>query len=107
MPASKLKVQIARLLMDSNFIRDFKTVEDDAGRPQLRLYLRYAGTDQPVIRGLRRVSTPGLRKYVGVSEIPRVRNGLGIAILSTSSGLMTDRQARRARVGGELLALVW
>jgi small subunit ribosomal protein S8 len=107
MPSSKLKVQIARLLKDSNFIKDYKTVDDAAGRPQLRLYLRYAGADQSVIRGLRRVSTPGLRKYVGVTEIPRVRNGLGIAILSTSSGLMTDREARRARVGGELLALVW
>jgi small subunit ribosomal protein S8 len=107
MPSSKLKVQIARLLKDSNFIKDYKTVEDESGRPQLRLYLAYAGTDQSVIRGLRRVSTPGLRKYVGVTEIPRVRNGLGIAILSTSSGLMTDREARRARIGGELLALVW
>lgn len=107
MPSSKLKVQVARLLMESNFIKDYKTVDDDSGRPQLRVYLRYAAGDQPVIRGLQRVSTPGLRKYVGVGEIPRVRNGLGIAILSTSSGLMTDREARRARVGGELLALVW
>ena len=107
MPASKIKVQIARKLVESNFIKDFKTVDDELGRPQLRVYLRYAAADQPVIRGLRRVSTPGLRKYVGVNEIPRVRNGLGIAILSTSSGLMTDREARRAKVGGELLALVW
>jgi small subunit ribosomal protein S8 len=107
MPASKIKVQIARKLVESNFIKDFKTVDDELGRPQLRVYLRYAAADQPVIRGLRRVSTPGLRKYVGVSEIPRVRNGLGIAILSTSSGLMTDREARRAKIGGELLALVW
>jgi small subunit ribosomal protein S8 len=68
--------------------------------------LRYAG-GQPVIREMRRVSTPGLRRYVGVTEIPRVRNGLGMAILSTSSGLMSDAQARRARTGGELLALVW
>jgi small subunit ribosomal protein S8 len=107
MPASKIKVQIARKLVESNFIKDFKTVDDELGRPQLRVYLRYAAADQPVIRGLRRVSTPGLRRYVGVSEIPRVRNGLGIAILSTSSGLMTDREARRAKIGGELLALVW
>jgi small subunit ribosomal protein S8 len=109
MPASKMKVEIARLLMENNFIRDYKTVESEDGRPVLRLYLRYAGQngDQPVIRELRRVSTPGLRRYVGVAEIPRVRNGLGIAILSTSQGLMSDRQARQAHTGGELLALVW
>ena len=109
MPASKLKVEIARLLMEHNFIKDYKTVDGEDGRPVLRLYLRYAGTnsDQPVIRELRRVSTPGLRKYVGVTEIPRVRNGLGVAILSTSQGIMSDRQARQARTGGELLALVW
>ena len=109
MPASKMKVEIARLLMENNFIKDYKTVDGEDGRPVLRLYLRYAGTnnDQPVIRELRRVSTPGLRKYVGVTEIPRVRNGLGMAILSTSQGLMNDRQARQTRTGGELLALVW
>jgi small subunit ribosomal protein S8 len=107
MPASKMKVEIARILQENNYIRDFKTVETEEGRKVLRLYLRYAAGEQPVIRELRRVSTPGLRKYVGVGEIPRVRNGLGMAILSTSRGLMTDRQARQARTGGELLALVW
>ncbi len=107
MPASKMKVEIARLLMEHNFIKDFKTVDGEDGRPVLRLYLRYAQGDQPVIRELRRVSTPGLRKYVGVTEIPRVRNGLGMAILSTSQGIMSDRQARQARTGGELLAVVY
>src|SRR5918911_1053122 len=107
MPASKMKLEIARLLRENNFIRDFKTLESDGGRRVLRVYLRYAAGDQPVIRELRRVSSPGLRRYVGVSEIPRVRNGLGMAILSTSQGLMTDRQARRANTGGELLAIVW
>jgi small subunit ribosomal protein S8 len=108
MPSSKLKVEIARLLKENNFIQDFRTVEDpDTGRPILRLVLRYAQGGTPVIRELQRVSTPGLRKYVGVGEIPRVRNGLGVAILSTSKGLMTDREARQARSGGELLALVW
>ena len=107
MPASKLKGEIARLLLENNYIRDFKTLETDEGRKILRLYLRYAAGDQPVIRELRRVSTPGLRKYVGVSEIPRVRNGLGMAILSTSQGLMSDQQARQARTGGELLAVIW
>jgi small subunit ribosomal protein S8 len=106
-PASKLKAEIARLLLENNYIKDFKTLEADGGRRVLRLYLRYAQGDQPVIRELRRVSTPGLRKYVGVGEIPRVRNGLGMAILSTSQGLMSDRQARQARTGGELLAVVW
>ena len=107
MPASKMKVEIARLLKESNFITDYRMVEDDNGRPVLRVVLRYAQGGTPVIRELKRVSTPGLRKYVGVGEIPRVRNGLGVAILSTSQGLMTDRQARQARTGGELLALVW
>jgi small subunit ribosomal protein S8 len=107
MPASKMKLEIARILMQSNFIKDFRVVDGEDGRKTLRLSLRYAAGEQPVIRELRRVSTPGLRKYVGVGEIPRVRNGLGIAILSTSQGLMTDRQARQARTGGELLALVW
>ena len=107
MPVSKLKTEIARVLLENNFIKDYKTLETEDGRKVLRLYLRYASGDQPVIRELKRVSTPGLRRYVGASEIPRVRNGLGVAILSTSKGLMTDRQARAARTGGELLALVW
>jgi small subunit ribosomal protein S8 len=107
MPTSKLKVEIARLLKDASFIQDYRTVETDEGRTLLRVILKYAHGGQPVIRELRRVSTPGLRKYVGVTEIPRVRNGLGMAILSTSQGLMTDRQARTARVGGELVALVY
>ena len=107
MPASKMKVEIARILKESNFITDYRTVETEDGRQVLRVVLKYAHGGNPVIRELRRVSTPGLRKYVGVTEIPRVRNGLGMAILSTSSGLMSDKQARQARTGGELLALVW
>ena len=107
MPASKLKGEIARLLLENNYIRDYKILETDEGRKILRLYLRYAAGDQPVIRELRRVSTPGLRKYVGVRDIPRVRNGLGMAILSTSQGLMSDQQARTSRTGGELLAVIW
>jgi small subunit ribosomal protein S8 len=105
-PASKVKLEIARLLKESNFIQDYRTVADPSGRPVLRVILKYAG-GQPVIRELQRVSSPGLRRYVGVAEIPRVRNGLGVAILSTSQGLMTDRQARQKRTGGEVLALVW
>jgi small subunit ribosomal protein S8 len=106
MPASKLKVEIARILKEHNFIQDFRVLDLETGPRVLRVILRYAG-GQPVIREMRRVSTPGLRRYVGVTEIPSVRNGLGMAILSTSSGLMSDAQARRAHTGGELLALVW
>lgn len=105
-PASKMKVEIARLLKETNFITDYKTLENAEGRKVLRVALKYAG-NTPVIRELRRVSSPGLRQYVGAAEIPRVRNGLGVAILSTSKGLMTDRQARAQRTGGELLALIW
>ncbi|MDP9348863.1 MAG: 30S ribosomal protein S8 [Gemmatimonadota bacterium] len=105
MPVSKLKTEVARLLKDNHYIHDFKIL-DDGERKVLRLYLKYY-QDRPVIRELRRVSRPGLRKYVGVEEIPRVRNGLGMALLSTSRGVMTDSEARAAKVGGELLAIVW
>lgn len=107
MPASKLKTEIARLLKENHYIQDYRLVESAEGRPVLRVILKYAHGGHPVIRQLQRVSTPGLRKYVGVAEIPRVRNGLGMAIVSTSRGLMSDRQARQARTGGELLAIVW
>jgi small subunit ribosomal protein S8 len=105
-PVSKMKTEIARILKENNFIQDYQTLKTDEGREVLRVRLKYAG-GQPVIRLLQRVSTPGLRKYVGAGDIPRVRNGLGMAILSTSRGLMTDREARQARTGGELVALVW
>jgi small subunit ribosomal protein S8 len=104
-PVSKLKVEIARLLKANHYVQDFKVL-DDGRHGLLRLYLRYHG-DVSVIRELRRVSTPGLRRYVKVREIPRVRNGLGMAILSTPRGLMSDREARTAQLGGELLAVVW
>ncbi len=107
MPTSKIKVEIARLLKENNFIQDYRLVETEEGRQSLRVVLKYAAGGTPVIRELQRVSTPGLRRYVGVQEIPRVRNGLGIAILSTSQGLLSDRQARSSNTGGELLALVW
>src|SRR5512134_3664787 len=105
MPVSKLKLEIARLLRDNHYIADFKNL-DDGGQGMLRLYLKYHN-DQPVIRELRRVSTPGLRRYVKCRELPRVRNGLGMAIVSTPKGLMSDRDARTANLGGELLAVVW
>ncbi|MBL8961264.1 MAG: 30S ribosomal protein S8 [Gemmatimonadetes bacterium] len=106
MPASKMKAEIARILKENNFIQDYRLVESEEGHKLLRVILRYAG-GQSVIREMRRVSTPGLRKYVGATEIPRVRNGLGMAILSTSRGVMSDGDARRTHTGGELLALVW
>ncbi|HEX8391127.1 MAG TPA: 30S ribosomal protein S8 [Longimicrobium sp.] len=105
MPVSKLKVEIARLLKENHYIHDYKVL-DDGRFGQLRLYLKYY-QEKPVIRELRRISKPGLRKYVGVEEIPRVRNGLGMAVLSTSRGVMTDREARAAKVGGEVIAYVW
>ena len=107
MPASKMKTEIARILRDNNYIQDYRTLETENGHKVLRVVLRYAAGGQSVIRDLKRVSSPGLRKYVGAREIPRVRNGLGMAILSTSQGLMSDSQARRSHTGGELLALVW
>jgi len=106
-PVSRVKTEIARILKENNFIQDYQMVDADDGKQLLRVRLKYAGTGQPVIRALERVSTPGLRRYVGVNQIPRVRNGLGLAILSTSQGMMSDREARQARTGGELVAVVW
>jgi len=106
MPVSKLKLEIARLLRDNHYIQDFQVL-DDGRHGLLRLYLKYFEGDQPVIRELKRVSTPGLRRYVGARQIPRVKNGLGMAIVSTPKGIMSDRDARTAHMGGELLALVW
>ena len=104
-PSSRFKAELARLLRENQYIADFKEL-DDEGRPVLRLYLKYHN-DLPVIRELNRVSTPGLRRYVKCREIPRVKNGLGMAIVSTPKGLMNDRDARRANLGGELVATVW
>ena len=106
MPTSKIKVEIARLLKQTSFITEYRTLDAEDGRKMLRVTLKYAG-GTPVIRELQRVSTPGLRQYVGAGEIPRVRNCLGVALLSTSKGLMTDREARAQRTGGELLAYIW
>ena len=106
MPLSKMKIEVARILKENNYIQDYTTLETEDGKKLLRVRLKYAG-GQSVIRELQRVSTPGLRKYVGVGNIPRVRNGLGLAILSTNKGLMSDREARQARTGGEFVAVVW
>ncbi len=105
-PASKLKRAMTQILVDKGYVRRFINV-DDGKQGLLRIYLKYDRGGQPAIKNLTRVSTPGLRKYVNSTELPRVRNGLGIAILSTSSGVMTDKEARRINVGGEVLAYVY
>jgi small subunit ribosomal protein S8 len=105
-PASKLKVAIARVLKEEGFIRDFDTLEEGL-RKTLRIHLIYVGKKEPLLTGIRRVSKPGLRVYVQNGEIPRVYGGLGIAILSTPQGVMTGQQAWRQRIGGELLCYVW
>ncbi len=108
-PPSRMKLEIAKILKNEGFIADFEL--DKKAPHQLRLQLRYgadgAARKTAVITGLRRISRPGLRIYRGRTEIPRVRGGLGVAILSTSRGIMTDRDARRAGVGGEVLCFIW
>ena len=105
-PASNLKRELARVLAENRFIDNFAYIEDDT-QGKLRLYLRYDGSNRNIIQGLQRISRPGLRKYTPKDRIPRVLNGLGIAIISTSKGVLTDRQARRAGVGGEVLCKIW
>lgn len=104
-PAAKLKVEIARLLLENHYIANYKVL-DDGRQGILRIYLKYRD-EQPVLHGIERVSRPGLRIYKKSDDLPRVRSGLGTAIISTSRGLLTDRQAREAGVGGEVLAKVW
>lgn len=104
-PLSKQKLEITRKLADARFVEAFKVI-DDGLQGTLRVYLKYTPEGKAVIRALRRVSKPGRRTYVGVADIPRVRGGMGIAILSTSRGILTGREARAAGVGGELLAVV-
>ena len=106
MPRSKLKVAIARVLKAEGFIEGF-VENEDATQGRLKVFLKYDDASRGTIRGIERVSRPGRREYVGKEELPRVRNGLGIAILTTSRGLLTDRQARQAGVGGEVLCRVW
>lgn len=107
MPVSKLKLEIARLLKAEGYIQKYEIADSSKPTPTLKITLKYGPRRQPIFRGLRRVSTPGRRTYVGWAEIPRVQGGLGVAILTTSHGVMTDRQARAERVGGELLCTIW
>ena len=105
-PASNMKKNIAQILLDEGYIKNFQII-DDGTQGVIRITLKYAAGKQQVISGLRRVSKPGLRVYAGADELPRVLKGLGIAIVSTSKGVMTDKAARAAHVGGEVLAFVW
>jgi len=106
-PTSKLKVEIARILKEEGYISTYKLVDETKVRKTLRIFLKYTPDKRSVITGLRRVSRPGSRNYVGASRIRPVVGGLGISILTTPRGVMTGRAARRARVGGELLCEVW
>ena len=105
-PASNMKKSIAQILLDEGYIKNFQIV-DDGTQGVIHITLKYNAGKEKVITGLRRVSKPGLRVYVGADELPRVLRGLGIAIISTSKGVMTDKKARELNVGGEVLAFVW
>ncbi len=105
-PGSKFKIEVAKILKDEGFIREYKFIEDDK-QGYLRIYLKYSSQRERVISGIKRISKPGLRVYANKDEIPRVLGGLGIAILSTSQGVMTDKTARKNSVGGEVVCYVW
>ena len=105
-PASNMKKSIAQILLDEGYIKSYQIV-DDGTQGVIHITLKYLPSKEKVITGLRRVSKPGLRVYAGAEELPQVLRGLGIAIISTSKGVMTDKKARQAHVGGEVLAFVW
>ncbi len=107
MPASKLKVSLAELLRNEGFISSFETKALGTPEQKMRIVLKYGSRGEKVIQGLKRVSRPGLKVYRPAKKIPRVFGGLGVAIVSTSQGLMTDRQARKSNTGGEVVAFVW
>jgi len=107
MPHSKMKSEIARILKSEGFIKDYVMEKDEKGKSILRILLKYTIDREPVIQGLRRISKSSCRKYVASDEVPRVLGGIGIAILSTSSGVMTDREARKQKIGGEVLCYIW
>jgi small subunit ribosomal protein S8 len=105
-PGSKMKHEIARILLGEGFIQDFSVIEDSR-QNLIRMILKYDERERPAIAGLTRISKPGLRKYVGTGDLPRVMGGLGVAILSTSVGVLTDGEARQKGVGGEVICYVW
>lgn len=106
-PNSKLKQEIAKVLHSEGYINNFEVVNAETGKPRIRVELKYVGGKRRVITGIKRISKPGLRVYVGKHDLPRVLGGLGIAILSTPRGVLTDRECRKQGVGGEVLAYVW
>jgi small subunit ribosomal protein S8 len=107
-PASNLKKEVARILFEKGYIRSYKVIEGEGSQGTLKIALKYNPKNKkPAIKSIKRASRPGLRQYVGVDEMPRVLNGLGIAILSTSKGLMTDKEAKRENIGGEVLCYVY
>jgi len=105
-PASKLRIELARILKEEGFIKDYKVMDENV-QGMIYLTLKYGENKQRVITGLKRISKPGLRVYAKADEVPKVLNGLGIAIISTSKGIMTDKEARRENLGGEVLAYIW
>jgi len=105
-PVSKLKIRLSYVLKEENFIRDYILIKEEP-QDNLRVFLNYDQTDNPVIHGIKRISKPGCRNYVSSEKLPRVLNGMGIAILSTSKGVMSNKKARSLKVGGEVLCHVW
>lgn len=105
-PASNMKKQIAQILVDEGYIKSFNVI-DDGKQGMIKINLKYGANKAKVLQGLKKISKPGLRIYVGKDEVPKVMRGLGVAIISTSKGVMTDKAARNANVGGEVLAFVW
>jgi small subunit ribosomal protein S8 len=106
-PASRIKANVVRVLKEEGYIKNFRLIRDEANHPMIKVYLKYNDDGGAVIQGIRRVSTPGLRRYTGYQSIPRPLSGAGIAILSTSKGLMTGHRARAQKLGGELVCEVW
>jgi small subunit ribosomal protein S8 len=105
-PASRMKISLAKIFKEEGFIKNYKVIKDNR-QGILRVYLKYSEQQEPLIQGLRRVSRPGRRVYTGHEELPRVQGGLGVAVISTSQGVVTDRQARKLQVGGEVLCEIW
>jgi small subunit ribosomal protein S8 len=105
-PASRLKANVVRVLKEEGYIKNFR-LQREEGRPVIKIYLKYTTAGSQVIQGIKRISRPGLRRYIGYEEMPRPLSGAGIAIVSTSKGVMTGQRARAQKVGGEILAEVW
>ena len=106
-PASNMKLAIAKILFEEGYIKSFEEIKEENNQGVIRITLKYTEKGKKVIEGLKRISKPGLKVYAGKEELPKVLNGLGIAIISTSKGLMTDKEARNAGIGGEVLAYIW